>query len=584
MCNLSQNIILKNLKSIKDDYKSYIISKSNVSNLLRKATSSNSEKLPETEDFTVSTSLSEKINKVNILLSKVPKFTNTIQYFVNNPDISNWVEKGIPLHRDKDICEFCGNDLDENRINKLTSHFSQDLKNHRNNIDSLINSIKESKLDKPTTEKSDIYKELWEKFEEKKKNLNNSINKYNSKLDFLIELLNRKRKNPFQKVNESNSIKGNTNGLKSNIDSFNKILEENRTKTKEFDKIKSESIKTLKNHFTASFLKQFKLLSKKEKLRVYRNRIDLLLTSVTKLQSEIENIEAKISKAHKGKEKLNELIHKFLGRNEIQVVVEKEGEKERFRLKRNDAKAVNLSEGEKTAIAFSFYLTKLLEYDNLQDVIVYIDDPISSLDSNHIFQLNAILKDFFFRKEKPEDINPKILNCKQLFVSTHNFEFFNLLGELPKLKDSNKYFYFIKRQSENDSTIDKLPKALKNYKSEYHYLFKIISDFKDEKNKDIDSAIILPNVIRRFVELYTYSRIPGNKNQTVDHRAQKLWGIEKSKRILKICHYFSHGNSIDRMRKHNEFICDIENAVDDLLNLISNTDQLHFNELTKAVN
>jgi wobble nucleotide-excising tRNase len=88
-----------------------------------------------------------------------------------------------------------------------------------------------------------------------------------------------------------------------------------------------------------------------------------------------------------------------LGRDEISIEVTSETSGERFRLMRSEKVARNLSEGEKTAISFSFFLTKLLEFPTLEEIIIYIDDPISSLDSNHVFQINSILKNFFFYQD-----------------------------------------------------------------------------------------------------------------------------------------------------------------------------------------
>jgi wobble nucleotide-excising tRNase len=341
----------------------------------------------------------------------------------------------------------------------------------------------------------------------------------------------------------------------------------------------------LKDHYTAKFIQKIKLAEKESKVELYKKREIFFNSYQIELSKSIAILEAKISQAHKGKEKLNEYIQKFLGRDEIKVVVTKEGEKERFRLKRNDAKAVNLSEGEKTAIAFSFFLTKLLECKNLDKTIIYIDDPISSLDSNHIFQVNALLKDFFFKKEEPDNDNsPTILNCLQLFLSTHNFDFFGLLRELPKPKESNKFYYYVRRKNAVESEFEKLPKSIENYSSEYHYLFELIYNFDNSEVKDYQELMGIPNAVRRFVELYTYSRVPGNHNSsTVDKRAEKIWGTEKSKRVLKVFHYFSHSNNIERMMKNSDLMCDIENAVSDLHNLIK-SDEIHYSELVKTLN
>ncbi|TOB48616.1 AAA family ATPase, partial [Vibrio parahaemolyticus] len=69
--------------------------------------------------------------------------------------------------------------------------------------------------------------------------------------------------------------------------------------------------------------------------------------------------------------------------------------------------ANNLSEGEKTAIAFVYFVTKLKEHDNdIKETIVVVDDPVSSFDSNHLFHSYSFLK-------------KHCENAKQLFVMTH---------------------------------------------------------------------------------------------------------------------------------------------------------------------
>jgi wobble nucleotide-excising tRNase len=569
--------------SIKNNYLTHIQTDEKVSELLKNATASESDKLIKKDKFEVNIQLKNKLEETNILLNIVPEFSNTIQYFIDNPDVANWAELGVTLHKEKSKCEFCGNDLKEERINELLAHFSEDLKNHKKLLENLITSLNQSKLSNPTLQKSDFYKELWNDFQEEDKNLKKSIKDYNTQIDNLIILINKKKDKPFEKITDFISVSDNSDIVLQNVISFNEVITQNSKKTDDFEKTKTEAIETLKKHYAAKFIDEIKIEIKENKINLYKSREANYNQLKETISAEIKTLEATISKAHKGKEVLNEYIAKFLGRDEIKVVVVKEGEKERFKLKRSDSKAVNLSEGEKTAIAFSFFLTKLLECKDFTKTIVYIDDPISSLDSNHIFQVNALLKDFFFSKEKPVTENSStVLNCLQLFLSTHNFDFFNLLRELPKPKESNKFYYYVKRINENESIIDKLPKSLENYSSEYHYLFELIYNFNNSEIKDFQILMGIPNAVRRFVELYTYSRIPANTSSTVDNRAELLWGTEKSKRILKVFHYFSHANNIERIIKHSDLMCDIENAVSDLVDLIK-LDALHYNELEKAI-
>lgn len=569
--------------SIKNNHTDYLLPDLQVPEILKKATATEDDKLQKKDDFIIDYGLTGAIEQTKNLLKIVPQFSNTIQYFVDNPEVANWVELGIVLHEEKDTCKFCGNDLSPERIKEIVAHFSEDLKNHKSDLAQLISDLELEKLDEPIYQKSDIYKDLWSDFIEADKITRKEIKFYNNQLDKLVALINIKKANAFEAFTDFSSIVDNSQLLEQAIAKYNKVISLNNSRTDEFDKTKSDAIESIKKHYTAKFIDEFQVLKKEKKAESYREREPIFISLQSTLEREINDLEATISKAHKGKEKLNEFIQKFLGREEIKVVIVKEGDKERFRLKRNDSKAVNLSEGEKTAIAFSFFLTKLLECSDLSKTIVYIDDPISSLDSNHIFQVNALLKEFFFSKEKPEDVNPTILNCLQLFLSTHNFDFFALLRELPKPKDSNKFYYYIRRINENESILEKLPKSIEHYSSEYHYLFELIYKFNKSEIKDFDTLMGLPNAVRRFVELYTYSRIPGNTSMTVDNRAQKLWGTEKAKRILKVFHYFSHSNNIERMLRNSDLMCDIEVAVKDLMELIAE-DTNHFEELERNLN
>ncbi len=97
---------------------------------------------------------------------------------------------------------------------------------------------------------------------------------------------------------------------------------------------------------------------------------------------------------------------------------------------------------------------------------------------------------------------------------------------------------------------------------------------------DFKVLMHVPNAVRRFVELYTYAKIPDG---SVDTRTDRLFGPEKSKRILKVLHYFSHGNNIERIATNNDLMCDIEVAVQDLVATIQTNDPLHLEALRASL-
>jgi len=59
--------------------------------------------------------------------------------------------------------------------------------------------------------------------------------------------------------------------------------------------------------------------------------------------------------------------------------------------------------------------------------IIWIDDPISSLDSNHIFFVYSLINSEIVAKD----------DFEQLFVSTHNLDFLKYLKRLPAAAENN---------------------------------------------------------------------------------------------------------------------------------------------------
>jgi len=563
---------------IKNDYQNHKLDGIAEDKLLAEAKISEEDKLPKINPLTVNFALPILVSEAKPILSEVPSLSQTFDYLRNNKIVADWIEDGLNIHEDKKECEFCGNEIDEDRRQKLLGYFSEDLKVHKRKINQLLIKIEGAVIEVPQIRKNDFYKPYRKEFEELFKNLKEEIENYNQVLSELYDIAKNKQENSFEKIEVPSLFQNYADSISEAFEKLNDLINRNNGYTDKFDEKKRNAIEKLKKHYTACFVEDIDLFKKEDKIYVNTKREKTLSELQRNISDEISELEAKISKAQLGKEELNKYIQSFLGRDEIQVDIITIDEKERFILKRNDEKALNLSEGEKTAIAFSFFLAKLLEVENFDKTIVFIDDPISSLDSNHIFQINALVKDFFFRIGQNDTWE---LTCDQLFISTHNFDFFSLLKELPKNKSLERSYYFIKRINEENAEISNLPKALKLYKSEYHYLFKQIYAFHKTNNKgDYEVLMNIPNAVRRFIELYTYARLPGNKS--IDVRADLLWGQKKSKRILKVFHYFSHSDNIDRILKNSDLLCDIEYAVDDLVVELQK-DEHHFNELVEAI-
>jgi wobble nucleotide-excising tRNase len=558
-----------------------------------------SEPKAELDEIEIYLTYPKIIEKTNQLLNKTPEKSTINKILENNPAAYTWVKEGQNFHQSNDKCLFCDNVVKEDRIEFLKKYFNSEASVLKENVSSLKYLITQEeqniKMINIPSSINDFNLGFINDFKTLKKQFDKALLSYKKHLKYLILSIDNKiNKSLYSSV--GNADKFNIEELEKAVERLNELIKKNNNFSKNFNsEINSKRDEFIK-HLVASFLKREKYLSKEKKYYRAILEIEKLNLKIKKNEEEISWNESRKASDSEGALQYTCFIQSFLSRTDIEIILDDKTKK--FVLLRNKENASNLSEGEKTAIAFSHFLVtnNSLELANkFKDFIVFVDDPISSLDGNHIFQINSLLKETFFH-QIPDPKNPKQnmwrIKCKQLFISTHNFDFFNLMKELPKSLNGYDYIkdekrckesrYFIERKI-SESSIISIPSIFDDFKSEYHYLFSEITKFNNDLNKaTFDKLLMMPNVLRRFVEVYTLTKYPSRDE--VDERANIVFGKLKSKRILKPLNYFSHSNNIDYIGKHNELIADLPAACSTLIDFIKTEDKNHFAALEKAIN
>lgn len=173
----------------------------------------------------------------------------------------------------------------------------------------------------------------------------------------------------------------------------------------------------------------------------------------------------------------------------------------------------SLSEGEKTALAFAYFISKLRvekiegSANAFENCIIVIDDPISSLDDNRLFQTANLIDSFlFYNKPVEEDQSDDSNNFNhhpcQVFILSHNLTFIkylhNALRSNGYLKEKINEYYL----SHLSPRIKKLPTGLKNFTNTYIIKLKEIIDFRDKKLEYEQVKNYLPNYIRIVLETF----------------------------------------------------------------------------------
>ncbi|WP_256079803.1 AAA family ATPase [Massilia sp. YIM B04103] len=572
----------KQIGLVKIDPAQFRLSAPEIEEKLKLARAKAEDQLPPLPSVAFPLILDSILTEVEPLLSKIPDMAHTIEHLAQNPSVESWISTGLSLHAHKAECEFCGGGVKEDRLATLSAHFSKDLANHKQNLANLKSKLAGAELSYTTPKDAEVEPAYRARLTQAIEPLQTAIAAYNKAIDIALQDLDRKSEAPFKTVTPSPVPAGLAKAVADAAKAVNVLIDSNNGAFKNFPSDKTDAINTLKLHYAQKFCADNRTDAHAHRQTRLGNCAKAYDARAAKLAERIQELKAVISKSQLGREEINKRIHSLLGNNSVHIEVVKVGDEERFQLRRSNGKpAKHLSEGEKTAIAFSYFLTRLGEIKKLSEAIIYIDDPISSLDSNHIFQVTAIIKEAFFYQEKLGA--PWTTRCKQIFLSTHNFEFFSLMRELKPDKTTARG-YLVKRVSPSSSILTDLPKSLSDYPSEYHFLFGILNEFQQAPDKrDFRVLMMLPNAARRFLELYTYAKYPDTRGGTVDQRADRIFGEVKSKRILKVLHHFSHANNIERLAENNELMCDIEAAVKELMTALEEEDPMHMEALRAAV-
>lgn len=519
--------------------------------------------------------VSKLIKECNHLLSIIVT-AKVIERLKNNTELNEWVRQGKLLHKGKEKCEFCNSELPSDLLKTLNNHFSKDYDELLSSLDKKVEEINSLLVAYTFIDAANFYTEYQEPYNELKNKLQKEIDRVNNFLKKASVRLTNKKINVFT---ESTPLlfKENSHLISTLLKGVKAIITNHNLQSSQFEKSKRVAYKKLILNYALEFSRTNRYDDVQQEILTFEEEIQEIKVNIKETEKRILDIEEKLSETVKGAEKINEYLSQYFGKEDLKAIVTNEN---KFQLFRAGKIAKNLSEGEKTAIAFAYYITKLEDkHTKISETIIYLDDPISSLDSNHLFNTYSFIKTKFY------DDATRTLKCKQLFISTHNFEFFSLIKDwFNKVKDKKKSFYIIERVSNgesNESKILPLPQLLVSFKSEYCYLFSLIYSFKLHPSKNFNQLYSLPNIIRRFLESFTAFKYLSSKN--VDENLDQLIIDDvKCERVRKFIHYYSHSLSTSRVLLFSD-MKECSAVVDIVLESIQNIDLDHYNSLLSEV-
>ncbi len=342
-------------------------------------------------------------------------------------------------------------------------------------------------------------------------------------MDSLIADVEERINNIFQCKTTAQLI-NNSSAINDCLDEINMLIGEHNKKSTSLIDDQNEAREDLRLNEVAMFIKDIDYAGELKK------NTDLADDEATKLkeaqktagkvkelEKEIAELKTKMKDESQGAEKVNEYLNHYFGHKSLRLAAI-EGADESgvtFKILRGEEEAHNLSEGECSLVAFCYFIARLddIETKN-KELIIWIDDPVSSLDYNHIFFIFSLIESVLAQPYKKED-GSNGYHYKQLFISTHNLDFLKYLKCLSRARNKKESQYFlIDKISEKESKIRVMPEYLKNYITEFNYLFHQIYKCTqvENANEEHECFYSFGNNLRKFLEAYLFYKYPVQQN------------------------------------------------------------------------
>ncbi|VVE88151.1 ATP-binding protein [Pandoraea bronchicola] len=529
---------------------------------------------------------------------------STIQELVENPQVANWVERGLHLHSDGQTqCHFCQHELKPERLAALSAHFNDQFNAQQARLARLsaeVDSLRKVARTREIPERSALYPQFTEEYDLALKKLDQHSVYVETYLDSLSRAVEAKKTQPFTEIKLSDylglghsendsgfwsfvrllmnglSAIGVSSGFQA-MESIAELVKKHNEHSENFENSAADARKALE---LDEGLKAFHEWSTRQRaVSALETEFKEVVERLRPLAGQITELQRSIRQHRQPAEELTRELAAYLGRDELRFETRDNG----YTVMRGKVPAMHLSEGERTAIAFMYFLKTLEDSDfKLKSGVVVIDDPVSSLDANSLFCA------FGYMKERTKE-------ASQLFVLTHNFGFFRqvknwfnfagkLKGGLYKPETSKiSHFYMLGMSVEDgqrSAYLRTLDSLLHEYESEYHYMFRLVKDGASmAPPTSLAEVYGLPNVARRLLESFLSFRVPGHAGNLKRQMEELVGEPAMMARVIRFLHTHSHMEQVSDPEHDISILSEAPAVLADLLRIVETNDKKHFDAM-----
>ncbi|WP_120866512.1 AAA family ATPase [Helicobacter pylori] len=414
-----------------------------------------------------------------------------------------FIEKGIKLQKEMpdNACPFCTQKILNGIIQDYTSYFNKSVEsfnqNSLNMSETLKNTLNQWNIKKILQSFERFEPFMKKDFSKNKESLEKALEQIKALLEELQKEVDKKEgvknEEKFQEIDKK--LLEIQENIQQCVGETREILNQKKEQKK-----KLEKLKTKLKEARIKKAKHDSYDSQKSKEEAERKLL-VLNRGHERLKSLLEKIDKKLKELYDQKRPDIEIINNYLKAlnlpkysldKDYRIVLNSDV------LENSEAKMI-LSDGEKTTLTFAYFLARLKSFykkEDLKNLVVVIDDPISSLDEQRIYNTTCLVA-----KINQELAREKLSNEKdkaQVFVLTHNHTF---MARLINMVGKHARYFQLERHQGQLKIVCK-NEAVGYFDTFYLLLFKEVYEFakKEKVQDDFKEAINYGNKVRVLLE------------------------------------------------------------------------------------
>lgn len=509
-----------------------------------------------------------------------------------NPSLSDWIEAGLSLHQAGDTCAFCqSGTVTAATLDAYRQHFSEALEALRDRMTKAIAYLEGQVRDLDTwvsglPTDDTFLPDFRDRARTAREPLTSSVEALKTALNNAASAIRKRLADPLNPLPVSEHLADAFPTV--NQQGFSEVVTDNNAASaSQADRIKQAKFAVETHHGAVRGTEYRKLGSRLAlgqragvALKARQNTVQDALVALEQSQQDVGRMANLIDA---------DLADHF-GHAHLRVGVSSDGKG--YIVTRGGDIAERLSEGERNAIAFTYFLRSLEAsgVDPTQSVVV-IDDPVTSLDKEALFAAFALAE-------------ARTEGFAQTVVLTHDYEYFRL----QLMENASKWHSSQKRLQENNPAeklmpevslleiraiapagqnerhgeVRQMPRSLIQHPSEYHFLFLHVAEAVLGTSGEY--LPLVGNAGRRLLEGFLSFRAPSKiKFQEKVDAVASAASIDASlkERVVKFLHSQSHREE-PRPSAALDFPS-IEAELVAALTFIYKADATHFIDMCKAV-